>query len=162
LFRALLRTNFNAFVEKAFATLAPGQDFDPGWHLQAIAYQLERLRRGEITRLIINMPPRSLKSVTASVAFPAFVLGHDPTRRIICVSYSGDLAKKHANDFRAVAFRRRERAMQRFRSLKTLQKFSSVHAQVHNQFNQERHLVTRQVYKQRRSAALAEWRALVA
>jgi putative transposase len=57
-------------------------------------------------------------------------------------------------------FRRRERAMQRFRSLKTLQKFSSVHAQVHNQFNQERHLVTRQVYKQRRSAALAEWRAL--
>ena len=59
-------------------------------------------------------------------------------------------------------FRRRERAMQRFRSVKTLQKFSSVHAQVHNQFNQERHLVTRQVYKQRRSAALAEWRALAA
>ena len=59
-------------------------------------------------------------------------------------------------------FRRRERAMQRFRSLKTLQKFSSVHAQVHNQFNQERHLVTRQVYKQRRSAALAVWRALAA
>jgi putative transposase len=59
-------------------------------------------------------------------------------------------------------FRRRERAMQRFRSLKTLQKFSSVHSQVHNQFYQERHLVTRQAYKQRRSAALAEWRALVA
>ena len=59
-------------------------------------------------------------------------------------------------------FRRRERAMQRFRSLRTLQKFSSVHAQVHNQFNQERHLVTRQVYKQRRSTALAEWRALAA
>jgi putative transposase len=59
-------------------------------------------------------------------------------------------------------FRRRERVMQRFRSVKTLQKFSSVHAQVHNQFNQERHLVTRQVYKQRRSAALAEWRALAA
>jgi putative transposase len=59
-------------------------------------------------------------------------------------------------------FRRRERAMQRFRSLKTLQKFSSVRAQVHNQFNQERHLVTRTVYKQRRSAALAEWRTLAA
>jgi putative transposase len=58
--------------------------------------------------------------------------------------------------------RRRERAMRRFRSLKTLQKFSSVHAQVHNQFNQERHLVTRQIYKQRRCAALAEWRALAA
>ena len=59
-------------------------------------------------------------------------------------------------------FRRRERAMQRFRSKKTLQKFSSVHAQVHNHFNQERHLVTREVYKQRRSAALAEWRAIAA
>src|SRR5208282_1014117 len=57
-------------------------------------------------------------------------------------------------------FRRRERAMQRFRSMKTLQKFSSVHAQVHNHFNHERHLITRQVYKQRRSATLAEWRAV--
>src|SRR4029077_11402418 len=59
-------------------------------------------------------------------------------------------------------FRRRERTMQRFRSMKTLQKFSSVHAQVQNHFNQERHLITRQVYKQRRSIALAEWRALAA
>ena len=57
-------------------------------------------------------------------------------------------------------FRRRKWAMQKFRSTKTLQKFSSVHAQVHNHFNQERHLVTRQIYKQRRTAALAEWRAL--
>ena len=59
-------------------------------------------------------------------------------------------------------FRRRERAMQRFRSAKTLQKFSSVHAQVHNHFNQERHLISREVYKQKRSAAWAEWRALAA
>jgi predicted phage terminase large subunit-like protein len=60
------------------------------------------VRCGEIKRLIINMPPRSLKSIASSVAFPAFVLGHDPTRRIICVSYSTDLAYKHSNDFRAV------------------------------------------------------------
>src|SRR5271167_4605779 len=59
-------------------------------------------------------------------------------------------------------FRRREYPMQRFRSVKKLQKFRSVHAQVHNHYNQERHLVTREVYKQRRSAALAEWRALAA
>jgi putative transposase len=58
--------------------------------------------------------------------------------------------------------RRRESAMLRFRSAKTLQKFSSVHAQVQNHFNQERHLVAREVYKQRRSAALVEWRALAA
>jgi len=59
-------------------------------------------------------------------------------------------------------FRRREQAMQRFRRMKTLQKFSSIHAQVHNHFNQERHLVIRVDYKHRRSAALAEWRALAA
>ena len=56
---------------------------------------------------------------------------------------------------------RRERAMQGFRSGKSLQKFSSVHAQVHNHFNQERHLVAREIYKQRCSAALAEWRTVM-
>jgi putative transposase len=57
-------------------------------------------------------------------------------------------------------FRRRERAMQRFRTMKTLQKFSSIHAQVHNHFSQERHLVSRETYKERRSASLMAWRAL--
>ena len=46
--------------------------------------------------------------------------------------------------------------MSRFRRMKTLQKFSSVHGSVHNHFNQERHLVSREIFKQRRSAALAE------
>ena len=59
-------------------------------------------------------------------------------------------------------FRRRERAMQRFRRMKSLQKFAAVHASMHNHFNQERHLVDRQTYKIRRSAALAEWQSLVA
>jgi putative transposase len=59
-------------------------------------------------------------------------------------------------------FRRRERAMLRFRQMKTLQKFASVHANVHNHFNSERHLVDRQTYKALRSAALAEWRGLMA
>ncbi len=58
-------------------------------------------------------------------------------------------------------FRRRERAMLRFRQMKSLQKFASVHANVHNHFNQESHLVDRQTYKFRRSAALAEWQSLM-
>jgi hypothetical protein len=93
LVEALLREEFESFLRRVFGTLAPGQTYVPNWHIAAIAYQLERVRRGEIRRLIINMPPRSLKSITTSVAFPAFMLGHDPTRRIICVSYSGDLAR---------------------------------------------------------------------
>ena len=59
-------------------------------------------------------------------------------------------------------FRRRERAMLRFRQMKSLQKFASVHANVHNHFNLERHIVDRQTFKERRSAALAEWRLIAA
>lgn len=59
-------------------------------------------------------------------------------------------------------FRRRERAMLRFRQMKSLQKFASVHASISNHFNSERHLVDRQTYKVRRSAALAEWQNLAA
>ena len=59
-------------------------------------------------------------------------------------------------------FRRRERAMLRFRQMKTLQKFSAVHAAFQNHFNQDRHLISRDNYKSRRSAALAEWKTLAA
>jgi putative transposase len=59
-------------------------------------------------------------------------------------------------------FRQRERAMLRFRQMKSLQKFASIHASFHNHFNFERHLVDRQTYKTRRSAALAEWQSLMA
>ena len=58
-------------------------------------------------------------------------------------------------------FRRRERTMLRFRQMKSLQKFASVHASVHNHFNSERHLVDRQTYKANRSAALAEWQSIM-
>ncbi len=57
-------------------------------------------------------------------------------------------------------FRRRERTIIRFQQMKTLQKFASVHANVHNHFNLERHIVDRQTYKTRRSAALDEWRQI--
>ena len=59
-------------------------------------------------------------------------------------------------------FRRREGAMARFRDIKTLQKFASAHASIHNHFNLERHLNPRDTFKKKRSAALAEWRQLVA
>jgi predicted phage terminase large subunit-like protein len=72
------------------------------WHICTIAHHLEQVRRGKIKRLIITVPPRSLKSIMCSVAFPAFVLGHDPTKRLIVASYSADLAIKHGNDFRTV------------------------------------------------------------
>ena len=99
---AILRKHFDFFLRRSLMTLNPGQAYLPNWHIQAIAYQLERIRRGEITRLIINMPPRNLKSLTVSVAFPAFLLGHEPWHRIFAISYGSDLSSKHASDFRSI------------------------------------------------------------
>jgi hypothetical protein len=95
--------------------VSPGAAFQGNWHIEAIAYALSRVMRGEIRRLIITVPPRNLKSFCASIAFPAFVLGHDPTRRIICVSYSEALAGKHANDCRAIMQSEKYRAIFRTR-----------------------------------------------
>jgi predicted phage terminase large subunit-like protein len=99
---AACRKDFVSFVRKVFHMLAPSAIFDMNWHICAIAYCLEQVRLGKIKRLIINVPPRSLKSIMCSVAFPAFILGHDPAKRLIVVSYSADLAIKHGNDFRTV------------------------------------------------------------
>ena len=98
----ILRRDFGKFLHRCFLWLNPGATFLPNWHIRAIAYQLERIRRGEITRLIINLPPRYLKSITVSVAFPAYLLGLDPQRKIIAISYGDDLSAKHASDFRSV------------------------------------------------------------
>ena len=99
---AILRSDFASFVHRCFCSLTPGTQFMPNWHIDALAYALEEVRLGRTTRLIVCMPPRSLKSIVASVAFPAFALGHDPTERIIAARYGAELAVKHANDFRAI------------------------------------------------------------
>ena len=99
---ALLRENLNAFIRKTFETVSTGDTFSANWHLEAIAYHLMLCEMGKIRRLLITLPPRSLKSISASVAFVAWVLGHDPTRKIICASYASDLAVKHSFDTRIV------------------------------------------------------------
>ncbi|WP_245306187.1 phage terminase large subunit [Roseovarius aestuariivivens] len=98
LFRALLRQDLSSFIQRAFRTVDPGAPYQHGWHVDAIARQLERIASGDIRRLIITMPPRSMKSIAASVAFPAYLLGHDPSQQIVAVSYSDVLAEKLALD----------------------------------------------------------------
>jgi predicted phage terminase large subunit-like protein len=102
-FRAALRRDLPTFVERVFASLDPGTTFEPNWSYEHICWALSRVMSGEIRRLIINVPPRSGKSIIASVSWPMFVLGHDPTQRIICVSHTEDLARKFSIDRRAVA-----------------------------------------------------------
>lgn len=102
LFDVVLRNDFQAFVEKAFRTVYPNDKYVSGWHIRAVCWHLHLVQSGAMPRLIVNMPPRSLKSFIVSVAWPAFILGQDPTHRIICVSYSEDLARDHARIFRAL------------------------------------------------------------
>ena len=101
-YRAALRNDFCTFVERSFLELNPATDFARNWHIPVIAQELERCRLGETRRLIINLPPRSLKSHCATVAFPAWLMAHNPSAQIICASYAQDLADKHAIDCRAL------------------------------------------------------------
>jgi predicted phage terminase large subunit-like protein len=96
--RALYRQDLTCFVERVFRALEPGKTYHHNWHIEHIAWQLMRIARGEIKRLILNVPPRSMKSIMVSVGFTAWMLGHDPAKRIIAVSYSDELARKLAID----------------------------------------------------------------
>ncbi len=97
-----LRQNFFVFAAKAFNIVNPGQELIPTTAFLAMSHKLAELVQGRSRRLIINVPPRSGKSLLASVALPAFILGRDPTRRVICASYSGELSAKLARDCRTV------------------------------------------------------------
>src|SRR2546425_1845870 len=101
-YHAILRQDFSTFIERSFYELNPHTEFLPNWHIEVIAAELEACRLGEQKRLIINVPPRSLKSHCASVAFVAWLLGHNPSAQVICASYAQDLADKHASDCRSV------------------------------------------------------------
>ena len=119
---AILRKHFESFLRRCLMTLNPGLPYLPSPHIAAIAYRLERIRRGELRRLIINMPPRHLKSLTVSVAFPAYLLGLEPWHRIFVVSYGSDLSSKHASDFRSIVESRwYQRAFYKMRIARSLE-----------------------------------------
>jgi predicted phage terminase large subunit-like protein len=98
----IYRSDFAAFATKAFNILNPGTTFIPTPAFAAMTYALSKVESGQTRRLIINVPPRSGKSLLASIALPAFVLGRDPTRRIVCASYAEGLAGKLARDCRTL------------------------------------------------------------
>lgn len=96
------RQDFGFFLFRTLKTIAPGTHYQHNWHMTAMAEYLAAAARGEITRLIINLPPRMLKSTLVSVAWPAWLLGHQPTMRLMAASYAQSLATKHSVDCRAV------------------------------------------------------------
>jgi hypothetical protein len=98
--QALLAEDLTAFTEFAFGVVRPGITFKPNWHFETVTHKLSQVAKGHIRRLIVTLPPRTLKSLCASVALPAWFLGHYPWERVVVVSYSDFLARTHANDFR--------------------------------------------------------------
>jgi predicted phage terminase large subunit-like protein len=103
-YEAVLRQDLMSFIERSFYELNPQTHFSRSPHIEVTASRLEACRQNKTRRLIVNQPPRSLKSHAVSVAFPAWVLGHNPAAQIICASYGQELADKHARDCRRLMF----------------------------------------------------------
>ncbi len=101
-FYSLLRTDFKSFVIKVFNEISGGSGYIDGEYIDLVCDYIVNVINSNQNRLIINIPPRYMKSIICSVALPAFILGHNPRAHIICVSYSDDLATKFANDTRNV------------------------------------------------------------
>lgn len=99
---ALCRTSFSAFTHKSFGVIEPGTEYESNWHIDCMAEHLEAAYRGEIKRLIINIPPRSLKSFSVAQAFPAWVMGKNSTQKFIMASYAYSLAEDNVRKCRTI------------------------------------------------------------
>ncbi|MEI8390223.1 MAG: phage terminase large subunit [bacterium] len=102
LLNSILRINFKSFVEKVFKEVSPNAQYLDNWHIEVICHELMDLLENRENRLIINIPPRYMKSIICSIAFPAFILGHNPKASVIVVSYADELASKLALDCKKV------------------------------------------------------------
>lgn len=90
------------FIRSAWDVLEPGKEYLHNWHIDLISEYLEAVTLGQITRLIINEPPRYMKSIQVTVCFPVWTWLRKPSKRIINASYAHSLAQKHSIDRRAI------------------------------------------------------------
>lgn len=102
LYQALYRQDLASFIGRSVEITHPNAQLIPNWHLVLLAEYLTACTQGQLSRLIINMPPRYMKSHAVSVAWPAWLLGHEPSRQIIAASYSSAISLKHSIDARAL------------------------------------------------------------
>jgi predicted phage terminase large subunit-like protein len=98
----LLRHDLCAFSHRSFLELNPQTPFLSNWHIELLAAKLEEVRRGSCKRLIVNIPPRHLKSHVTSIVFPAWLLGHEPAKQILLVTYAQDLSDNLARRSRTL------------------------------------------------------------
>lgn len=97
---AIAVEDLRLFAELAFPVIEPGKTLTPSWHIDHQIWLLDQMTEGRNRRLIINVPPRSLKSILVSVIYVAFLMGNDPSLKIIVSSHNQELARKLASDFR--------------------------------------------------------------
>ncbi|MGC2107199.1 MAG: phage terminase large subunit [Candidatus Acidiferrum sp.] len=102
LYKLLLESDLGGFVREAWHVVEPHTQFYDNWHLDLICEYLTLVRKREIRRLIINVPPRHMKSLTVTVFFPAWVWAAEPHTRFICSSFADSLATKHNLDRRTI------------------------------------------------------------
>ena len=100
--RRNMRAHLAPFIKKVFKTVDPKSAYKHNWHIDLMAEYLEALTIKQIHNLLINVPPRFLKSICCSVAWPAWLLGKDPSDQILAASYASKLATKHSVDCRVV------------------------------------------------------------
>ena len=100
IFRLVMRNDLAAFAQRSIAELMPTLGLDWNWHHDLIADRLMQLADGRIQRLLICVPPRSLKSLLCSVIYPAWLLARDASKEVLCVSYSQSLADDFARKCR--------------------------------------------------------------
>ena len=98
----VLKNDLKSFLIKVFHQLNPETVFLDNWHLDLFCEYLNSVKNGEIKRLIINVPPRSLKSICVNVSWTAWMLGNQPSRKIISTSYSNAISSKHGMDFQNI------------------------------------------------------------
>src|SRR5262249_37174377 len=92
MYEDILRYDLSAFIHRSFLELNPREQFHSNWHIDGLAAKLEDVRRGRCRRLIICVPPRHLKSHVVSIAFAAWLPGHDPTKQILSITYAQDFS----------------------------------------------------------------------
>jgi hypothetical protein len=91
-----LASDFAAFVKKAWTIIHPSRPLVWSWHYDLLCEYLTAIHRRKITRLIINVPPRTAKSTIATICFPCWVWASDPSQNFLSASYSLDLSTEHS------------------------------------------------------------------
>ena len=94
-YKEIQEKSLHEYIKAMWGIIEPGIDFIDNWHIECMCEYLEAVRLGQINRLLINIPPRYMKSIAVTVAFPTWVWTTEPHKRIISLSYSATLSKKH-------------------------------------------------------------------